>query len=66
MRGVTGTKTVLRRTKTNDFLPAFHGPAGGREYTLQMDANVWNDMDRPEVITVTIERFDTLNGDQDE
>lgn len=66
MRGITGTKTVLRRTGASDFHPTFTGPVGGREYELQMDANVWNDMDRPDVITVTIERFDTLNGEQDD
>ncbi len=59
------TRTVLNNTNsTPDTGPRFcymDDEGVGRVYVLYMDLDVWDDMGKPDTITVTIEPGDLLN-----
>lgn len=56
------TTTLMEFVERSDigYHPAFTSTSP-RRHMLTLDGNVWNDMGRPETITVTIEPGDKLN-----
>lgn len=62
----TGSQIGFRPADITDYYEAGEDPDPQRHTTVLLDEEVWQDMDRPEVITVTIEPGDLLNAGEDE